>query len=145
VAYGYADSTTDGKIQVSKFSIANTPNYDIVNSKEYSNTQTHIVDIVFIGDNITIGGSTYVVTDVDYNNSIISIVNAQGFLGTESKSNTSSNKVITESGADSNGTTGLKNLLLGEILITIGSEQNPVPFTINRTISTASAFLHKHN
>ena len=145
VAYGYADSTTDGKIQVSKFSIANTPNYDIVNSKKYSNTQTHIVDIVFIGDNITIGGSTYVVTDVDYNNSIISIVNAQGFLGTESKSNTSSNTVITESGADSNGTTGLKNLLLGEILITIGSEQNPVPFTINRTITTASAFLHKHN
>ena len=133
VAYGYADSTTDGKIQVSSFSIANTPNYDIVNSGQYSNTQSHIVDIVFTGDNITIGGSTYVVTGVDYDRSIIAIVNAQGLLATEGTGNT----IITETGAN--------NILLGEFLLSIGSEQNPVPFTINRTITTASAFLHKHN
>jgi hypothetical protein len=68
------------KIQISDFSISNTPSYNIINNGTYSNTQNHIEDIVFVGDNIVIAGNTYVVQAVDYANHIITILNIQGLL-----------------------------------------------------------------
>ena len=99
-----------------------------INSGAYSNTQNHIEDIVFVGDNIVIAGNTYVVQAVDYNSHLITILNVQGLLSTANDEN-----LLTETGAN--------NILIGEYVISAGSKQNPVPMTINRTISTGNVFI----
>ena len=132
VALCYSN-TTINKIQVSELSRANTPNYDIVNGKNYANSNNHIEDIVFVGDYITVGANTYVVKGIDYVTNQITIVNEQGLLADE------------ETGAyittpDSNANT----ILIGEFIAwTGGTEDEPVPFTINRTISTPKVKIRK--
>ena len=127
VFYGYANTDVN-KIQISDFNITNTPSYNIVNGGTYSNTQNHIEDIVFVGDNIVIAGNTYVVQAVDYDSHLITILNVQGLLSTQANDN-----ILTEDGAN--------NILLGNYVINAGTKANPVPMTINRTISTGNVFI----
>ena len=130
VAYAYTDLTLN-KLVVSEISRTNTPVYDIINSKKYSNTNNHIEDIVFAGDHITISGNTYVVKSIDYGNNTISIVNEYGILAT----NPDGSPVYTEDDAN--------NIVVGEYIINVGTITNPVPFTINRTINTSNVFIRK--
>lgn len=130
VAYAYTDLTLN-KLVVSEISRTNTPVYDIINSKKYSNTNNHIEDIVFAGDHITISGNTYVVKSIDYANNTISIVNEYGILAT----NPDGSPVYTEDNAN--------NIVVGEYIINVGTITNPVPFTINRTINTSNVFIRK--
>jgi hypothetical protein len=127
VIYGYANANSIA-VTVSDISITNTPVYDIVNSKNYSNTQNHLEDIVFAGDNITVAGKTYVVQSVDYNAHLIYIVNAAGVLGTQE-------------GETLETETGVNNLLVGSYSLIFGTAENPVPMTINRSISTGNVFI----
>ena len=128
VAYAYSNATLN-KIVIS--SLTDTPNYDIINNKNYSNTDNHIEDIVFPGDNITIAGNTFVVLAVDYPNGLISIEQSSGLLTTSNL-----DSIVTED--------SLNNILLGQYIIIAGTEANPVPFTINRSISTSHATIHKN-
>lgn len=82
VAYAYSN-TEINKIQISDFSISNTPNYDIINNKEYTDSNNHIKDIVFVGDYITIAGNTYVVRGVDYENHYLYLTNELALLSTD--------------------------------------------------------------
>ena len=129
VAYAYSNLTSN-KIVISDISTKNTPNYDIINNRNYSNTDNHIEDIVFAGDYITIAGNTYIVKSIDYSTNEISIVNESGILVTESI-----DTVTTEDSAN--------NLLLGSFVFNAGTKTNPVPFTINRTINTPRIFIRK--
>ena len=127
VIYGYANANSIA-VTVSDRSITDTPVYDIVNGKNYSNTQNHLEDIVFAGDNITVAGNTYVVQSVDYNAHLIYIVNAAGILGTQD-----GDSVQTE--------TDVNNLVVGSYSLIFGTAENPVPMTINRSISTGNVFI----
>ncbi len=53
--------------------IQTTDSYDIVNNGNYSNTQNHLVDLVFVGDNLKIDGNTFIVNSVDYHAKQISL------------------------------------------------------------------------
>ena len=128
VIYGYANSNSTAVI-VSDISITNTPSYDIINSGSYSNTENHLEDIVFAGDNITVAGNTYVVQSVDYGSHQIRI------LGVESLLETQEGDLLETEGVEE------FNLLTGAYLLSFGSEENPVPMTINRSISTSNVFI----
>ena len=130
VAYAYSNTLTN-KIIISDISTTNTPNYDIVNNKQYSNTENHIEDIIFVGDTLTINNTTYIVRNIDYNGNIISVQNEQGLLTIED----GLNLLTTEDSAN--------NILLGEYILTHGSEQNPLPITINRTINSSKVYIKK--
>jgi hypothetical protein len=126
VAYGYANTET-GTLKISDFSIANTPNYDIVNDGNYSNTQNHIRDVILIGDTLLISGNNYIVSYIDYNTNVIRILNAQGILTSEANA-----QILTENS---------NNIILGEIMVTMGSINNPVPISINRSITTSNVYI----
>ena len=131
VAYAYSN-TELGLLQISDFSVANTPNYDIINNRNYSDANNHIKDIVFRGDNITIGGNTYIVLGVDYDNNLISIVNQQSVLATDPNADlVETNQPVAN------------NILLGDYQIIVGTKENPVPFTINRKINTPRVSIRK--
>lgn len=132
VVYGYTDTTLN-KIVVSDISTSNTPNYDIVNNKQYSNTQNHIEDIIFAGDTLTINNTSYIVRSIDYNGNIISVQNEQGLLAIE----TGNNLLVTEDSAN--------NILLGDYILQHGTKQNPLPITINRTINSSKVYIKKLN
>jgi len=132
VAYGYANTIVNC-IQVSDFSIANTPNYDIINNKTYTDSNNHMKDIVFIGDNIIMGGNTFVVRDVDYVKHFIYIALDQGLLATDPNAQT----ILTENSAN--------NILLGQYLLSGGTKDSPIPFTINRVINTKNAYIRKQD
>lgn len=132
VAYAYADTTTN-KIVISDISTTNTPNYDIVINKQYSNTQNHIEDIIYPGDSLTIDGNTYEVRNINYNGNIITIDQAQGLLATE----TGNNLITTQ--------TGNNNILLGNYILSHGTKENPLPITINRTINSSKVYIKKLN
>ena len=131
VIYGYAN-TNNLAISIAEFSVANTPVYDIINNGKYSNTQNHLEDIIFAGDNLTVAGSTYVVQSVDYRANLIYVLNSQAILDTED-----SNQVLTEDGVPGNS----NNILSGTYTLSFGSRENPVPMTINRSISTGNVFI----
>jgi len=133
VAYGYSNTELN-KIQVSDFSIANTPNYDIVNNKNYSDQNNHIKDIVFVGDEITIAGNTFIVRAVDYENGLISIDQELALLATDPDG------ILIETNQPT-----ANNILIGSYIISAGTKENPVPFTINRTINTNKVFIKKLN
>jgi hypothetical protein len=130
VAYAYANTITN-KIVISDISTTNTPNYDIVNNRQYSNSNNHIEDIIFTGDKLTIEGFEYVVRSIDYSGNIISIDKEQGLLSTE----TGNTLIQTEDSAN--------NILLGEFTLQHGTETNPVPITINRTINSTKVYIKK--
>jgi hypothetical protein len=130
VAYAYANTQTN-RIIISDLSTTNTPNYDIVNNRQYSNSNNHIEDIIFAGDKLTIEGFEYRVRTIDYTGNIISIEKAQGTLVDE----TGNNLIQTEDSAN--------NILLGEYVLTHGSEQFPLPITINRTINSTKVYIKK--
>lgn len=132
VAYAYSNVVTN-KIIISDISTTNTPNYDIVNGRMYSNTENHIEDIIFIGDELRINGYSYIVRNIDYNGNIISIQNELGLLSIE----TGTDLLTTE---DANN-----NILLGEFILENGTEQSPLPITINRTINSAKVYIKKLN
>jgi hypothetical protein len=50
-----------------------TGTYDIINNGNYSNTQNHLQDIVFIGDTIRVNNQTKTVSSIDYSNGIITL------------------------------------------------------------------------
>jgi hypothetical protein len=130
VAYAYANTITN-KIVISDISTTNTPNYDIVNDRQYSNTQNHIEDIIFAGDNLLIEGFNYVVRNINYAGNIISIDKEQGLLSTE----TGNTLLLTEDSAN--------NILLNEFILQHGTEENPVLITINRTINSSKVYIKK--
>jgi hypothetical protein len=130
VAYAYSNNITN-KIIISDISTTNTPNYDIVNNKEYSNTDNHIEDIIFVGDRLSVANATYIVRNIDYNGNIISIDNEQGLLALQN----GTDLLLTQ--------TGNNNILMGEYILQHGSEQNPVPITINRTINSSKVYIKK--
>ena len=131
VIYGYADANNIA-INIAEFSVANTPVYDIINNGEYSNTKNHLVDIIFAGDNLTVAGNTYVIQSVDYYAHLIYVLNARAVLDTED-----SNQILTEDGLPGNS----NNIIVGAYTISFGSPENPVPMTINRSISTGNVFI----
>lgn len=60
VAYGYTNSNSVIVTQLTK-------QYDLINNGNYSNANNHLVDIVFVGDKISIGDNEeIVITNVDY-------------------------------------------------------------------------------
>jgi hypothetical protein len=130
VVYAWANTITN-KIVISDISTTNTPNFDIVNNKEYSNTLNHIEDIIFVGDKLVIEGFEYTIRAINYDNNIISIDKEQGVLDTE----TGNTLLVTEDSAN--------NILLGEFILQHGTEENPVPITINRTINSSRVFIKK--
>jgi len=65
VAFGYADG--NDYIYISNNSISNTPGYNIINNGNYSNSNNHLVDIVFANDSISLGNNTYTVLNVNSN------------------------------------------------------------------------------
>lgn len=132
VAYGYANTTVNA-IQISDFNIANTPNYDIINNKIYTDANNHIKDIVFVGDNIIMGGNTFIIRAVDYEKHLIYITLDQGLLAADP----TSIDIVTEDGAN--------NILLGQYLLSGGTQSNPIPFTINRVINTTNAYIRKQD
>jgi hypothetical protein len=131
IIYGHAN-TNNVAINIAEFSVANTPVYDIVNNGEYSNTKNHLVDIIYPGDNLTVAGNTYVIQAVDYYKHLIYILNGRGVLDTED-----SNQVLTEDGPPGNS----NNLIVGAYTLSFGTSENPVPMTINRSISTGNVFI----
>jgi hypothetical protein len=103
-----------------------------VNNRQYSNSNNHIEDIIFAGDKLLIEGLEYVVKNINYTDgNIISVEKEQGLLIDE----TGNNLIQTEDSAN--------NILLGEYILTHGSEQNPVPITINRTINSSKVYIKK--
>jgi hypothetical protein len=91
VAYGSANSGSN-TINVNLI----TDSYDIVNNSNYSNTQNHLVDIIFAGDNLQIAGNTYVVNSVDYQYRIITLTT--NLSANISNSSISINRTITAGG-----------------------------------------------
>ena len=131
VIYGYAN-TEINKIQISDFCLTNTPNYDIINNRNYSDANNHLKDIVFVGDNVIIGGNTFVVMGVNYDDKLLSIVNFQSLVATDPNGDL----VLTNEPTP-------HNLLIGEYIISAGTKENPVPITINRIINTNKAYIRK--
>ena len=131
VIYGYAN-TSNLAITISDISVTNTPSYNIINNGAYSNTKNHLVDIVFPGDNLTVAGNTYVIQSVDYYKHLIYVLNARAVLDTED-----SNQVLTEDGVPGNS----NNIIVGAYTLSFGTPENPVPMTINRSISTGNVFI----
>ena len=131
IIYGHAN-TSNVAINIAEFSVANTPVYDIVNNGEYSNTKNHLVDTIFAGDNLTVAGNTYVIQSVDYYKHLIYVLNTRGVLDTEDD-----NQVLTEDGPPGNS----NNLIVGAYTLSFGTPENPVPMTINRSISTGNVFI----
>jgi hypothetical protein len=131
VVYAYTETSLN-KLIVSDISTTKTPVYDIINNGQYSNIENHIEDIIFVGDNLTIDGVTYIVKNIDYDGgNIISIINDQGLLTTE----TGNNLIQTE---DANNI-----ILLGEYILQHGSKENPLPVIINRTINSSKVYIKK--
>lgn len=133
VAYLWSNTEVN-RLQVSEFNRANTPNYNIVNNKNYSNTNNHIEDIVFAGDYLTVAGNTYVVISVDYATNQIRVLDEQGLLA----ANLTTTIITEQFGANAN-----TDILVGYYVVTTGTEENPVPFTINRKINTSNVFIRK--
>lgn len=131
VIYGYAN-TSNLAISISDISVTNTPSYNIINNGAYSNTQNHLEDIIFAGDNLTVAGNTYVVQSVDYYKQLIYVVNIRGILDTENN-----NQLLTEDGVPGNS----NNIIVGDYTLSFGTLENPVPMTINRSISTGNVFI----
>lgn len=131
IIYGHAN-TNNVAINIAEFSVANTPVYDIVNNGEYSNTKNHLVDIIYPGDNLTVAGNTYVIQSVDYYKHLIYVLNTRGVLDTED-----GNQVLTEDGPPGNS----NNIIVGAYTLSFGTPENPVPMTINRSISTGNVFI----
>lgn len=60
VAYGYTNANS---IVITSL----TGKFDVINNGNYSNTNNHLVDIVFVGDTVTIGDNTNLpVVNIDY-------------------------------------------------------------------------------
>ncbi len=131
VIYGYAN-TSNLAISISDISVTNTPVYDIINNGNYSNTQNHLEDIVFAGDNLTVAGNTYVIQSVDYNAHLIYVINARAILDAQD-----GNQILTEDGPPGNS----NNISVGAYTLSFGSPENPLPMTINRSISTGNVFI----
>jgi len=131
VIYGYAN-TSNLAITISDISVTNTPSYNIINNGAYSNTQNHLEDIIFAGDNLTVAGNTYVVQSVDYHAHLIYVLNARAVLDTENN-----NQLLTEDGVPGNS----NNIIVGAYTLSFGTPENPVPMTINRSISTGNVFI----
>jgi hypothetical protein len=131
VAYGWSNTIANA-LQVSDFNVSNTPNYNIVNNGEYSDANNHIRDIVFVGDNITIGANTYVVRKVDYGNHLIYIDNDIGLLSIDP----TGDNIYTNQPTPN-------TILLGEHILSYGTKEHPLPFTINRVINTPNAYIRK--
>ena len=131
IIYGHAN-TNNSAINIAEFSVANTPVYDIVNNREYSNTRNHLVDIIYPGDNLTVAGNTYVIQSVDYYAHLIYVLNARAVLDTQD-----GNQILTENGPPGNS----NNIIVGAYTISFGTPENPVPMTINRSISTGNVFI----
>jgi len=131
IIYGHAN-TNNVAINIAEFSVANTPVYDIINNGEYSNTKNHLVDIIYPGDNLTVAGNTYVIQAVDYYAHLIYILNNQAVLDTQD-----GNQILTEDGVPGNS----NNIIVGAYTLSFGTLENPVPMTINRSISTGNVFI----
>ena len=131
VIYGYAN-TGNLAITISDISVTNTPVYNIINNGNYSNTQNHLEDIIFPGDNLTVSGNTYVVQSVDYDAHLIYVLDSLAILDIED-----GNQILTENGPPGNS----NNIILGTYILSFGSRENPVPMTINRSISTGNVFI----
>jgi hypothetical protein len=129
VALCYSDAENN-RIQISDRSITNTPNFDIINNGNYSNTENHMEDFVFPGDTVIIDGDSYVIQSVDYANHTFKILNSSGLLATEANV-----AIITQN--------SLYNINLGEYIISAGSPTNPVSFSINRRITTSNVYIQK--
>jgi len=131
VIYGYAN-TSNLAISISDISVTNTPVYDIINNGNYSNTENHLEDIIFAGDNLTVAGNTYVIQSVDYNAHLIYVINARAVLDAQD-----GNQILTEDGPPGNS----NNISVGAYTLSFGSPENPLPMTINRSISTGNVFI----
>ena len=77
-------------------------------------------------------GNTYVVQSVDYDAHLIYVLDSLAILDIED-----GNQILTENGPPGNS----NNIILGTYILSFGSRENPVPMTINRSISTGNVFI----